>query len=477
MSDPARDELAALKIQRTDEPKARSVVPRARKPAPRIVGPVLVLAFLALVAWFVWPFVAPKLELWRAPTVETAIVARSSGGAANEITMAAGYVVARTRAALAAKVAGKLVELRVDSGSRVKAHEVVARIDAAVFEAARDRALARLNQTDAEILAAEVRVGIAEKDVLRIDRSREQASASRRETEIELSEGRRLLAVEKGLLQRGASTSDAVQRAEAVVRKNEASLERHAAVLLALDAETESAQAEVRGAAARVTVARHIRSEAAAGLKAAEQDLEDCAIRAPFDGLVLRKEAELGEIVVPALAGGGSSRGAVITMADTNTLELEVDVFERDIGGIHDGGPCMITLNAFSQEAFPAHVRQVMPTADRSKGTLQVKVAFDTPDPRVLPEMSGKVTFLREKSVTMAAPVVLCPGAALVERDGARGVFLLERGRARFRVLEVGERRGDRLVVLRGCDGGEMVILNPELALSDGLLVKTKTDN
>lgn len=477
MAEAQRDELAALRIPREDEPKKTPRAGKPRGPAPRIVGPVVVLAVLALGAWFAWPFVAPKLEAWRAPVVETSIVARTSSGTANEITIAAGYVVARTRAALAAKVPGKLVELNVDSGSRVKAGDVVARIDSAIFAAARERAQAQLKQMEAEVLAAEVRVGINEKDVTRIERSREQALASRRETEVEIAEAKRLLEVEKGLLARGASTSDAVKRAESVVRRHEAGMERHTAVLLALDAETESARAEVRGAAARVTVAVHQVAQSVAGLKAAEQDLEDCAIRAPFDGLVLRKEAELGEIVVPALAGGGSSRGAVITMADTNTLELEVDVFERDIGGLKDGGPCMITLNAFSGVGFPAHVRQVMPTADRSKGTLQVKVAFDAPDARVLPEMGGKATFLREKTASMAPPVVLVPAAALTEREGSRGTFILERGRARFRPLGLGERRGERIVVERGLEGGEMVILNPELALSDGIQVKEKTDN
>ncbi len=477
MSESQRDELAALRIPREDDQKQAPRAGKPRGPAPRIVGPVVVLAVLGVIAWFAWPFVAPKLEAWRAPVVDTSIVARTSSGASNEITIAAGYVVARTRAALAAKVPGKLVELNVDSGSRVKAGDVVARIDSAIFESARDRAAAMLKQMEAEITAAEVRVGIDEKDVTRIERSREQAIASRRETEVESAEARRLLDVEKGLLARGASTTDAVKRAEAVVRKTEASMERHAAVLLALDAETESARAEVRGASARVTVAEHQKAQAAANLNAAVKDLEDCAIRAPFDGLVLRKEAELGEIVVPALAGGGSSRGAVITMADTNTLELEVDVFERDIGGLKDGGPCMITLNAFAGVGFPAHVRQVMPTADRSKGTLQVKVAFDAPDARVLPEMGGKATFLREKSATMTPPVVLVPAAALTERDGARGAFVLERGRARFRPLSLGERRGERIVVERGLEGGEMVILNPELALSDGIQVKEKTDN
>lgn len=477
MAEPQRDELAALRIQRDDEPRKAPRAGKPRGPAPRIVGPIVGLAVLSLCAWFAWPFVAPKLEAWRAPVVETSIVARTSNGAANEITMAAGYVVARTRAALAAKVPGKLVELRVDSGSRVKAGDVVARIDSAIFAAARERASAMLKQMEAEVIAASVRVGIAEKDVTRVERSREQALASRRETEVEIAEAKRLLDVEKGLLERGASTTDAVKRADAVVRKHEASLDRHTAALLEFDAETDSARAEVRGAAARVTVAEHQVAQAAAGLKAAEQDFEDCAIRAPFDGLVLRKEAELGEIVVPALAGGGSSRGAVITMADTNTLELEVDVFERDIGGLKDGGPCMITLNAFAGVGFPAHVRQVMPTADRSKGTLQVKVAFDSPDARVLPEMGGKATFLREKTATMTPPVVLVPAAALTDRDGSRGAFVLERGRARFRPLTLGERRGERLVVERGLEGGELVILNPELALSDGIQVKEKTDN
>ena len=473
MSGPKDSDFSSLRIEREPEaaPKKHG---KPRRQAPRIVGPLVTLAILGVAAWFVWPMVAPKLESWRAPTVETSIVVRTRAGGANEITIAAGYVVARTRAALAAKVPGKLVELNVDSGSLVNKGDVIARIDPSGFEAQRDRALARWEQMKAEVVAAEVRVGISKKAVTRVDRSIEQAQASEQESQIDIIEAERVLALENRLQERGASTEDAVKRASSALARLRATLTWQKAGIQALLAAQDSTVAEVRGAEARVQVAAQQVLEAEAGLRAAATDLADCAIRAPFSGIVLRKEAEVGEIVVPALAGGGSSRGAVVTMADTASLELEVDVFERDIGEIKDGAPCVITLNAWTGVSFAAHVRQKMPTADRTKGTVQVKVAFDVPDARVMPELGGKATFLRQREVVAAPAEVQVLANALTERDGQRGVFALERGRVRFVPLELGERRNDRVVVRRGLEGGELVIVNPELALSDGLLVQTK---
>jgi RND family efflux transporter MFP subunit len=225
------------------------------------------------------------------------------------------------------------------------------------------------------------------------------------------------------------------------------------------------AEAAEKEAAARL-------KESEAALAGAETDVEHTEIRAPFSGIVLRKEAELGEIVVPALAGGATSRGSVITMAEFASLELEVDVFERDIRLVSEGGPTEILINAFPDLRLKGTVRQVVPTADRTKGTVKVKVAFEDRDPRVLPEMAGKVVFLRERTGEAAPPQVLAPSAAVITRGDVRGVFVLEGARVTFRAIGGDEGRDGRVVVLSGLDGGERVVLDPPPSLGDGDLVR-----
>src|SRR5690606_26816181 len=161
------------------------------------------------------------------------------------------------------------------------------------------------------------------------------------------------------------------------------------------------ARARLRAAAARVESARQARAAAAASL-------ENTRVRAPFTGTVLRKDAEVGEVVAPSVAGGGLTRGAVVTMADLSTLEVEVDVNEAYIAGVRRDQPAEIVLDAYPGEAFPGHVRQVVPTADRQKATVLVRVAIDSQDPRILPEMGARVVFLEPQ-------VEEAPGAAPAE--------------------------------------------------------------
>lgn len=477
MSSTSDVDLSRLRIERQDEAAAspaRGRGPRRRRRFP--IGLLVVLALLGAGAWLLWPRVEPWVVRFRAPEVETGFAALVSADQVNTLTTAAGYVVARTRAALAAQAAGRLVELNVDVGSEVVKDQVIARIDAESWEAAKRQMEAQVEQQAAEAAAARVRVDIAGKALPRFDRAIAESRAWLRETETELAEARRVLDLEEQLAASGAGMVDTLKKARNDVLRLEAAKDRRAAAIETLQAERASAEAEIRGAEARVAVATAAEKEARAKVEQAAKSLRDTEIRAPFDGVILRKEAELGEMVVPALAGGGTSRGSVVTIADFSTLEMEVDVFERDIAQVTPGAPARIILNAHAATPFRGAVRQIVPTAERSKGTVLVKVAFEwpdgRPDRRVLPEMGGKVEFQRARPEADAPPEVRVPARALTTRGGARGVFVLDGTRIRWRAVETGAERGDSLAVARGLGGNEQVVLDPQESLDDGATVR-----
>jgi RND family efflux transporter MFP subunit len=236
------------------------------------------------------------------------------------------------------------------------------------------------------------------------------------------------------------------------------------------DAETalEMAEARPQAAVARWQAATH-------ALRAAEALLENTRVRAPFNGTVLRKDAEVGEVVAPSV-GGGLTRGAVVTMADLSTLEVEVDVNEAYIAGIGDGQPADIVLDAYPAESFPGHVRQVVPTADRQKATVLVRVAIDSRDPRILPEMGARVVF-REQAAAGEAPVasvtrVFAPAAAVRTEGEQVVVYVVQEERASRRVVEAGPVSGGEREIRKGLAGGETVVLDPPDELRDGARVR-----
>jgi RND family efflux transporter MFP subunit len=234
------------------------------------------------------------------------------------------------------------------------------------------------------------------------------------------------------------------------------------------DAELEDRRTALDVLDARLRAAR-------AQLELAEVSLENTRVRAPFDGTVLRKDAEQGEIVAPSSAGGGLTRTAIVTMADLGTLEVEVDVNEAYIARIRNGQPGRITLDAYPDTSFAGRVRQVVPTADRQKATVLVKVAILDRDPRILPEMGAKVLFLREASeaATAAAPRrVLVPSAAVRREAAGASVWLVENDRATRRAVELGPERGEDIEIRKGLEGGERVVLDPPATLKDGAAVR-----
>jgi RND family efflux transporter MFP subunit len=473
VTSPAPDsDTARLRIAREE----RSAVPRRRRRRFRYGAWVFLLLLAGGAALWFRPQIEGFLSERRAPEVRLGFSVRTRPGADLELTTASGYVVARTRAALAAEVAGRLVEINYDVGDKVEAGAIVARIDPGDWKHRHQEAIAVEAQEAAEVVAAGVRVEIARKEVDRLLKAREEADAALREAKLDLAEYERVLALEKRLAEAGSGRGDDLEKAENDARRVRAIAERRAAAIETLRAESASAEAAVLGEEARVAVANRAVEKARERVLALEVNLEDTVIRAPFAGIVLRKEAELGEVVVPALAGGGTSKGAVVTMADFSTLELEVDVFERDIRLVQQGSPAEILISALPDLRLAGRVRQIVPTADRTRGTVQVKVEFVERDPRILPEMGGKAVFLRERPAADRAPEVLAPASAVVAREGRTGVWIVENRRARWRAVEIGERRGDRVVVKTGLVGGEGVTLDPSPAIAEGTFVKIKEE-
>ena len=233
------------------------------------------------------------------------------------------------------------------------------------------------------------------------------------------------------------------------------------------------ADAELENVQTRLDVLNAQANAARAQEKLTEANLENTRVRAPFAGTVLRKDAEVGEIVAPSSAGGGLTRTAIVTMADLSTLEVEVDVNEAYIAQIRNSQPARITLDAYPDTSFSGRVRQVVPTADRQKATVLVKVSILDRDSRILPEMGAKVVFEARGANMQAAPRrVFVPKAALTQASGQSSVWVVEDGAVRQQNVDVGPTRGDRIEVRQGLSGGETLVLDAPAGLKSGNKVK-----
>ncbi|MEP6621672.1 MAG: efflux RND transporter periplasmic adaptor subunit, partial [bacterium] len=321
MTTPA--DLSRLRINR-DAPSA----PERKALGRNLILFVIAIVLIAIAVLYLKSRDVPTVQV---VTVSTGTSGTASSGGETSVT-ANGYVVARTKASVSAKAAGRMTFLGVSEGSHVTRGEVIARLDNADYQAAVAQAQANIATADASIVESR-----ADRDQL---------------------------------------TREAGRLKEIRTRSPN----------LISDQDLELATSRAAQADARLNAAEARKRSADAALRMAEANNENTVIRAPFTGTVLRKDAEVGEVVAPSV-GGGLTRGAVVTMADLSTLEVEVDVNEAYIGRIRSGGPARITLDAYPDTAFKGAVRQVVPTADRQRATVQVKVSIADHDPRILPEM------------------------------------------------------------------------------------------
>lgn len=395
----------------------RNAAPPARRGGgrwPWIVGAIVVLVVAAVLAWALRE---PPIPVRVAAT--EALQAGASGAGAASVLDASGYVTARRIATVSSKITGKVEEVMIEEGQAVAEGEIMARLEATDAEAQRDLAAARLASARNEATRAAAQLTLAEQTLVR---TRDLAD-------------RRLVA---------------------------------AAALDQAQAERDALAAQRQAAASNIRVAEE-------SLALAEIGVDNTIVRAPFAGVVTVKAAQPGEMISPISAGGGFTRTGIGTVVDMDSLEIQVDVNEAFIGRVKPGQKVEAVLNAYPDWKIPARVIAIVPTADRSKATVKVRIAFIERDARVVPDMGVRVSFLEDAPAAAAdapAPAgVAVPAEAVVQREGRSVAFVVREGRASQRELEVADARDGRRRVSRGLAVGEQVVLAPPAELVDGAAV------
>ena len=356
----------------------------------------------------------------RPMVVETTTVSARQAGTQAVVLNAAGYVTARRRATVSSKITGKVREVNIEEGMAVRQGQVLARLDDETQRAS---------------------VALAEA----------QAEAARRsvnESEVRLVEARITFDRVSTLVKAGYSTAAEVDAARASVDS--------------LGARIQAAREQVRVAERQIAVER--------------TDLDNTIIRAPFDGVAISKDAQPGEMVSPVSAGGGFTRTGIGTIVDMRSLEIEVDVNESYINRVKPDQGVTAVLDAYPDWQIPGHVITTVPAADRQKATVLVRIAFHELDPRLLPDMGVKVTFLRDKEdgAPAARPATLVPKAAIKVEGKQSYVFVVAGDRVERRAIMTGGADGDRVEVIAGLNSGERVVVSPPAELTTGALVSTR---
>ena len=381
--------------------------------ARRRIPPVLMAAVVVLL---VLMFLYFQGTLSPAVEVEAVTVSKMYPSQAFTLLNASGYVVPQRKAAVAAKVTGTLVWLGVQEGSVVKKGQLIARLENEDVTAQKTQAAANLNVARSNL---------------------EQARAELNDATVSLNR-------ERILLSKGYVAQADYDTAEARYKKAKAAVE--------------GAEAAIRASIA--------------ALNGANVAIEYTLIRAPFDAVVLTKDADVGDIVTP-IGAAVNAKAAVVTIADMGSLEVEADVSESNLQQVKVGQPCVIQLDALPESRFRGEVSTVVPTADRSKGTVLVKVSFIDKDKRIMPEMSAKVAFLsRPAGRDEQTPFTALEPAAVVSRSDRKVVFLIRGNRAIEALVTIGAKRGDMVEVTHGVQAGDKIVANPPSGLKNGSKIK-----
>ena len=388
--------------------------PEVESRAGRWIVLVLIAAVLAAAAY--WFFIKPPTAI----EVRTAVAREISSQTASTVLNASGYVTARRQATVSSKFTGKVVEVLIEEGMEVEKDQVLARLD-----------------------DANIATGYA------------LAEAQLRSSETSLKETRALLNEANAIFKR---TRNLVDRQLA----SESEMDRARAGAESLAAQLERKQADIEVAEKQLDVYR--------------QQLEDTIIRAPFSGVVVAKNAQPGEMISPVSAGGGFTRTGIGTIVDMSSLEIEIDVNEAYINRVKPGQKIVATLDAYPDWSIPCSVIAIIPTADRQRATVEVRVGFDELDSRILPDMGVKVAFQEEGSeVTSSRAGVLVPQTALSESGGKQYALLVVDGVVERRAVATSGERGKDIYVTAGLADGDRVILNAPSDLQAGTRVKEKS--
>lgn len=355
------------------------------------------------------------------PVVEVAAARPAGDLRAQALLNASGYITPRRRATVAAKVTGRVEQIFAEEGLQVKAGQVLAELDCSQPKAALASATTDRDATAAALADLEVQLGNADRELQRAQRLRAA----------------------------GVNSEQALDSAR--------TLDESLRSKIALTRE------QTRAAAAKIEVAR--------------QDVENCTVRSPYDGVVVSKDAQRGEIVSPMSAGGGFTRTGIATVVDMKSIEIEVDVNEAYIARVRPGQKTVATLDAYPDWQIPASVRTVIPTADRQKATVKVRVAFDQLDPRILPDMGVKVAFLDDAPSAKGRASdakALIPRTAVREDAGKSIVFVVKQQKLERRAVSLGAERGSDVEVMAGISPGDMLVVHGGEGLREGQAVEVK---
>jgi len=374
--------------------------------------PWLIVA-IALVAAASWWFLKPDAAI----EVRTAVAREISSQAASTVLNASGYVTARRQATVSSKFTGKVMEVLIEEGMEVEKDQVLARLDDSNV------------RTSYALAEAQLRA----------------AETSRKETQALLSEARAIFKRTTNLVDRKLASEAEMDRARAGSESLAARLERR--------------EADVHVAEKQLDVYR--------------QQLEDTIIRAPFAGVVVAKNAQPGEMISPVSAGGGFTRTGIGTIVDMDSLEIEIDVNEAYINRVKAGQKIVATLDAYPDWSMPCHVIAIIPTADRQRATVEVRVGFDALDSRILPDMGVKVAFQDEaRSGTGREAGVLIPQSAVSESGNKQYVLLLVNNMVERRAVATAGERGKEVLVISGISGGDKVIIKAPPEITNGTRVR-----
>jgi RND family efflux transporter MFP subunit len=348
----------------------------------------------------------------------------SGGGSSAAVLNASGYVVARRQATVSSKVTGKVAEVLIEEGMAVKEGQLLARLDDTTTRPVYSLAQRQLDAARKNVNEVEIRVAEAERNLRRTQQLRQDKLVSE--------------------LQLDQAQSEAA----------------------ALSARLEALRSEVQVAEGTVRVRA--------------QDLDDLMVRSPFDGVVVSKDAQPGEMVSPISAGGGFTRTGIATVVDMDSREIEVDVNEAFINRVKANQKTEAVLDAYPDWVIPSHVINIVPTADRQKATVRVRIAFDTLEPRILPDMGVKVSFLEDREVEAGAqtaaprPAVRIPSAAVIRDGDTSFVWRVQDDELERVAVRTGGERDGQVEVLSGINPGDVVVAAPVEGLSEGAKVKSK---
>ena len=357
------------------------------------------------------------------PAVEVVTAQKPEIGGRSAILNACGYVTPRRRATIAAKITGRVTGVFFDEGTHVHAGQLLATLDDSDTKRALDSVKADRDASQAAIADFQVQLKFAQIQLRRAEQLQQSGVLSQEQ------------------LDTASTNADSLR------------------------AKIELAKQQVQSSEARI--------------REAQQAVDNCVINAPYDGIVVSKDAQVGEMVSPISAGGGFTRTGIATIVDMNSNEIEVDVNESYIARVKDRQKVTAILDAYPNWEIPSHVRTVIPTADRQKATVKVRISFDKLDPRILPDMGIKVTFLSDepvKKVDATAPVVaaLLPTDALHDDNGKKIVFLVKNDKLERRAVSVGNTQGAQTEILSGIVSGDAVVVKGPANMQDGQAVQIK---